>query len=33
VGGTCTTHEGGEKCLRGFHWEARKEETTGKIKA
>jgi hypothetical protein len=30
VGGTCGTHEGGEKCLQGFGWEARTEETTGK---
>jgi hypothetical protein len=30
VGGTCGTHEGGEKCLLGFVWEAQREETTGK---
>jgi len=30
VGGTCGTHGGGERCLRGFGWEARREETTGK---
>jgi hypothetical protein len=30
VGGTYGTHGGGERCLRGFDWEARMEETTGK---
>jgi hypothetical protein len=30
VGGTCGTHGGGERCLKGFGWEARREETTGK---
>jgi hypothetical protein len=30
VGGTCDTHEGGERCLQGFGWEARREGTTGK---
>jgi hypothetical protein len=30
VGGTCGTHGGGEICLWGFDWEARKEVTTGK---
>jgi hypothetical protein len=30
VGGTCGTHGGGERCLQGFGWEARREETTGK---
>jgi hypothetical protein len=26
VGGTCGTHGGGERCLQGFGWEARKED-------
>jgi hypothetical protein len=30
VGGTYSTHGGGEKCLQGFGQEARREETTGK---
>jgi hypothetical protein len=31
VGRTCSTHgEGGERCLKGFGWEAQREETTGK---
>jgi hypothetical protein len=30
VGGTCGTHGGGERCLKGFGWEARREVTTGK---
>jgi hypothetical protein len=30
VGGTCGTRGGGERCLQGFGWEARKEDTTGK---
>jgi hypothetical protein len=30
VGGTCGTHGGGERCLEGFGWEARRQETTGK---
>jgi hypothetical protein len=30
VGGTCSMHEGGERCLEGFGWEDRSEETTGK---
>jgi hypothetical protein len=30
VGGTCDTHGGGKKCLQGFGWESRREETTGK---
>jgi hypothetical protein len=30
VGGSCGTHGGGERCLQGFGWEARREETTGK---
>jgi hypothetical protein len=30
VGGTCDTHGGGESCLQGFGWEARRQETTGK---
>jgi len=30
VGGTCGTHGGGERCLQGFGWEARRQETTGK---
>jgi hypothetical protein len=25
VGGTCDTHGGGERCLQGFGWEARRE--------
>jgi hypothetical protein len=29
-GGTCGTHEGGERCLQGFGWGARRQETTGK---
>jgi hypothetical protein len=24
VGGTCGTHGGGERCLQGFGWEARR---------
>jgi hypothetical protein len=24
VGGTCDTHGGGERCLRGFDWKARR---------
>jgi hypothetical protein len=31
VGGTCGMHGEGEKCLEGSGWEARREETTGKI--
>jgi hypothetical protein len=27
-GETCGTHGGGERCLQGFGWEARREETT-----
>jgi hypothetical protein len=23
VGGTCSTHGGGERCLEGFDWDAR----------
>jgi hypothetical protein len=30
VGGTCGTHGEGEKYLRGFDWETRREETTAK---
>jgi hypothetical protein len=30
VGGTCSTHWEGERCLHGFSWEARREETIGK---
>jgi hypothetical protein len=30
VGGTRGTCGGGEKCLDGFGWEARRQETTGK---
>jgi hypothetical protein len=30
VGGTCGTHGGGERCLQGFGWEARRKETTGR---
>jgi hypothetical protein len=33
VGGTCGMHRGGVRCLQGFGWEARREETTGKTKA
>jgi hypothetical protein len=29
VGGKCGRHGGGERCLEGFGWEARREETTG----
>jgi hypothetical protein len=32
VGGTCGTHGGGERCLQGFGWEARRQETTGKTR-
>jgi hypothetical protein len=31
VGGTRGTHAGGERCLQGFGWEARRQETTVKI--
>jgi hypothetical protein len=30
TGGTCSTHGGGEGCLQGFGWEARREKTTTK---
>jgi hypothetical protein len=30
MGWTCDTHGGGERCLQGFGWEARRQETTGK---
>jgi hypothetical protein len=30
---TCAPHGEGERCLRGFGWEARREETTAKTKA
>jgi hypothetical protein len=30
VGGTCSTHGVGERCLQVFGWEARRQETTGK---
>jgi hypothetical protein len=33
VDGTCGTHEGGERCLQGFGWEAKREDTTGKTLA
>jgi hypothetical protein len=33
VGGTCGTHGGGVRCLQGFDWEARREETTRKTEA
>jgi hypothetical protein len=33
VGGTYGTHGGEERCLQGFGWEARREETFGKTKA
>jgi hypothetical protein len=26
VGGTCDMHEGGERCLQGFGWEAHRED-------
>jgi hypothetical protein len=32
VGGTCSTHGGGERCLQGFGWEAQREDTTGKTR-
>jgi hypothetical protein len=30
VGGTCGTHGGGERCLKDFGWEGRREETAEK---
>jgi hypothetical protein len=33
AGHVARMERGGEKCLQGFGWEARKEETTGKTKA
>jgi hypothetical protein len=30
VDGTCGTHGGGEMCLEGFDWEARRQETIRK---
>jgi hypothetical protein len=30
VGGTCDTYGGGERCLQGFDWDVRRQETTGK---
>jgi hypothetical protein len=30
VGGTCSTHGGGERSLKGFGLEARREEATEK---
>jgi len=30
VGRACGTHGGEERCLQGFGWEARSEETPGK---
>jgi hypothetical protein len=27
VGGTCGTHGRGKRCLQGFDWEARRQET------
>jgi hypothetical protein len=30
-GGTCGTHGEGKRCLQGFGWEARRQETTRKI--
>jgi hypothetical protein len=24
VGGSCGTHDGGERCLQGFSWESRR---------
>jgi hypothetical protein len=30
MGWTCGTHGGRERCLQGFCWEARRQETTGK---
>jgi hypothetical protein len=32
VGGTCGTHERGEKSVQGFGGKARRKETTGKTK-
>jgi hypothetical protein len=33
VGRTCGTHEEGERCFQGFHWEYGRVEITGKTKA
>jgi len=33
VGGTRSTHGGGERLLQGFNWETGREENTGKTKA
>jgi hypothetical protein len=33
VSGICSTHGGEERCLQGFRWEVRREETTGKTYA
>jgi len=33
VDGPCSRHGGGERCLQGFGSLARREETSGKIKA
>jgi hypothetical protein len=30
MGWTCVTHGGVERCLQGFCWEDRRQETTGK---
>jgi hypothetical protein len=30
VGETCGTHGGGERCLLGFGWEARRKQTIEK---
>jgi hypothetical protein len=33
MGGTCGTHRGEKRCLQGFGWEVRREQTTGKTEA
>jgi hypothetical protein len=33
VGGTCGTYGGGERCLQGFGWEARRQEIAGKTRS
>jgi hypothetical protein len=30
VGWTCDTHEGGERCLQGFGWEAKGKRSVGR---
>jgi hypothetical protein len=32
VGWTCGAHGGRERCLQGFDWEARRQETTWKTR-